>query len=359
MNTAALIPALDPDDTLVSLIKQLDAAGFEKIIVVNDGSGHESGKIFKQIKNIKKCVLLSHEENKGKGSALKTGLNYFAENCTDMLGVVTFDCDGQHSVRDAVTVAQLMSENRKALILGARDMEAKNVPKKCRNVNRVTKKLMESLYRKELIDTMSGLRGIPRKLVPLFAGLGGSRYDYETNMLIECFAKDIDIIQTPVDTVFDSASDSHYRAVRDTVRIYWPMCNRLVKFWISAFACYCIEFLIYVLLIKVPFSDMETGSVILAAQACSKVFSCAGNFMINKHTVFKKSGSSIECLVKYILVMILLVVASSTLISMAMEVFELKTDQTIFVKLIVDFFLMIVNFIIQRRWVFSDKHLIA
>ena len=38
MNIAVLIPSLDPDDALVTLVGQLQQAGVEQIVVIDDGS---------------------------------------------------------------------------------------------------------------------------------------------------------------------------------------------------------------------------------------------------------------------------------------------------------------------------------
>ena len=72
-----LIPAYEPDEELIRLAKELNEAGFA-MVVVDDGSGPAYGKIFDEIKPY--AHILTHEENRGKGAALKTGMVYIRDH---------------------------------------------------------------------------------------------------------------------------------------------------------------------------------------------------------------------------------------------------------------------------------------
>lgn len=357
MNVAALIASLNPERQLVEFVDGLVGAGFPKIIIVNDGSRPEAEKFLKKCAKHEQCVIINHEKNLGKGCALRSGMKYYTENVGGLDGIVTCDCDGQHSVEDTVRVAEMMRYSDNALFLGSRDFEHEGVPKRCKYGNHITRKVMSILYKTSLADTQTGLRGIPNRLVERFLKVPGKRFDFEMNTLIECIKNDIDIIETPIETIYiDDNQNSNFRAVKDSVRIYWPMCGKLVKFLLSAFGCYCVELIVFTLLTKFVFGNLHAGMTFLP-QAISKIFSCIGNFFINKHTVFKTKGSSAECLVRYALTLIMLVVLSSTVMSMLMELMNIQMDNTslMLVKVSVDFFCMIANFTLQRKWVFTDK----
>ena len=361
MNVAALISSLNPDRQLVEFVDGLVRAGFPKIIIVNDGSRPDTEKYLKKCEKHEQCVVINHEKNLGKGCALRSGMKYYTENIEGLDGIVTCDCDGQHSVDDAVKIARMMQYKDNALFLGSRDFSHEGVPKRCKYGNQITRKVMQMLYKASLTDTQTGLRGIPNKLVERFLKVSGKRFDFEMNTLIECIKNDIEIIETPIDTIYiDNNENSNFRTVKDSVRIYWPMCGKLVKFLLSAFGCYCVELIVFTLLTKYAFDDLNAGMTFLP-QAISKIFSCTGNFLINKHTVFKNKGSSAESLIRYILTLVMLVVLSSTAMSMLMELMNIQMDNTsiMLVKISVDFFCMIVNFTLQRKWVFTDKPFVA
>ncbi len=361
MNIAVLISSLNPDRQLTEFVDGLVRAGFPKIIIVNDGSAPETEKYLKKCEKHEECVIISHEKNLGKGCALRTGMTYYTENLEGFDGIVTCDCDGQHSVDDTVKIARLMQYKDNALILGVRDFNHESVPKRCKYGNCITRKVISMLYKATITDTQTGLRGIPNRLIERFLKISGKRFEFEMNTLIECIKNDVEIIETPIDTIYiDENRNSHFRTVNDSVRIYWPMCGKLVKFLLSAFGCYCLELIVFTLLTKYVFKNFDASMTFLP-QAISKVFSCTGNFIINKHTVFKTKGSVSDCLMRYVLTLIMLVVLSSTAMSMIMELMNIEMNNTsiMLVKVAVDFCCMIVNFTLQRKWVFTDKHLIS
>ena len=106
MKVTAIVPSYKPDEKLAGVLRDLAAAGFERIIVVDDGSGPDYEAYFRQAEGYPQCVLLRHEVNRGKGGALKTAFAWFLEHTGEDLGVVTVDGDGQHTAADALRCAR-------------------------------------------------------------------------------------------------------------------------------------------------------------------------------------------------------------------------------------------------------------
>ena len=105
-NICILIPSFNPDDNLSRLVKEIFQYKWKKIIIVDDGSTQETRKIFHNISKAYEVTVLSHDINKGKGAALKTGLDYIKHHVNDSNGVITVDVDGQHLVKDVERIAQ-------------------------------------------------------------------------------------------------------------------------------------------------------------------------------------------------------------------------------------------------------------
>ncbi|WP_241773267.1 glycosyltransferase [Bacillus sp. LL01] len=120
-----LIPAYNPDNKLMELVKNIVKEGFQQILVVNDGSKKECESIFNKLKNVKQCTVLEHEVNKGKGQALKTAFSYFLDRFPEDVGLITVDADGQHAVEDVKKVAKRLFECPKSLVLGVRDFQVR------------------------------------------------------------------------------------------------------------------------------------------------------------------------------------------------------------------------------------------
>ena len=138
MGLAVIVPALDPQEKFIDIIKGLSPSEDKPVIVVDDGTKLELLYIFDEISEIPHCVVLHHEVNKGKGRALKTAFAYFREHYLYLEGVITADCDGQHSLKDIIKVGEAVYENEGCIVLGVRDFSGKDVPFKSRFGNNLT-----------------------------------------------------------------------------------------------------------------------------------------------------------------------------------------------------------------------------
>ncbi len=75
-NIAAIIPAFNPQSSLITYVHQLLTTTISQIIIVNDGSDDKYANIFEELKSINGCRVLEHDKNIGKGGALKTAFSY-------------------------------------------------------------------------------------------------------------------------------------------------------------------------------------------------------------------------------------------------------------------------------------------
>jgi glycosyltransferase involved in cell wall biosynthesis len=215
MKVVPIIPALNPDEKLIKLVKELKKE-YKDIIVVNDGS--ESDDIFKKLD----CIILTHKINLGKGEGLKTAFKYYLDNLSKKYsGVVCLDADGQHLVSDAVNMSKLIEEEDK-FILGTRLFNTKETPFRNKLGNRITSRVFKWLYKVYIKDTQTGLRGIPNRLIKPLLKVEGSRFEYELNVLIKLVKDHEEIVEYDIKTVYlkDSNKKSHYRVVKDSIAVY-------------------------------------------------------------------------------------------------------------------------------------------
>jgi glycosyltransferase involved in cell wall biosynthesis len=92
---------------------------FDNIVAVDDGSNDNSAaEILKA-----GAVLVRHAVNLGAGAAMETGLAY-ALGQPGAAYFVTFDADGQHQVRDALAMVDLLRGGEVDVALGSRFMHA-------------------------------------------------------------------------------------------------------------------------------------------------------------------------------------------------------------------------------------------
>lgn len=218
MDCTVIIPAYRPPDALLSLIRDIQKAEFREILLVDDGSGEAWRPLFEEAEALG-ASLLCHEENRGKGAALKTAFRFCAEEGKRPPAVITADGDGQHQIDDISKLFYTIRTAPPAILLGVRDFEG-DIPFRSRLGNRTASLLMKTLYRFPFEDTQTGLRAFPGALLEWLIKIPGERYEYETNVLIAAAREEIPVEAVTVHTRYNlNCGISHYRPVRDSLRV--------------------------------------------------------------------------------------------------------------------------------------------
>ena len=216
-----IIPSLDPDEHLPAVVEAAIEAGVDDIVLVDDGSRPECRHYFTELAERPEVTLLTHELNQGKGAALKTAFAWFLSNRPDRTGVVTADGDGQHAVEDILACGIEMNEGEPAVILGCRDFSQRDVPLRSRIGNRLTCLVFRVLLGMCVSDTQTGLRAIPARYIEPLMAAGGSRYEFETNMLLLMDALNVPSWEVTIQTLYpDQNRGSHFHPLRDSLRVY-------------------------------------------------------------------------------------------------------------------------------------------
>lgn len=225
---AVLIPARRVEPALEQLIEQLQQSGVIDLVLVDDGSPVADQPTFARLAALPGVHLLQHPVNCGKGRALKTGLAYFNSHLCDKAGVVTVDADGQHAVADVLRVMASMQRFPDRAVFGCRNFD-RNVPLRSRLGNLLTRVIFQLFFRHKIVDTQTGLRGIPATLVPELLQIQGERYEYESAVLFWLCTTGREPREIPIETIYlNHNSASSFRPIRDSLRIYAV----LLRLWV-------------------------------------------------------------------------------------------------------------------------------
>jgi glycosyltransferase involved in cell wall biosynthesis len=210
-NFRILIPAYNSARYIDDLFDRLEKLRLlDKTVVVNDGSSDDTLKI---------CVdrgvtVLSNESNRGKGSALKKGFKYMAENEVEFF--ITLDSDLQHDVRFIPEFIKSYEETKADIIVGNRLGDTSTMPVERVFSNRTTSRIVSLLAKQKIPDSQSGYRLIKTDAVKDLV-LTSDRFEMESELLIKAGRKGFIIDSLPISALYEGAHSS-ISVFRDTYR---------------------------------------------------------------------------------------------------------------------------------------------
>lgn len=348
-----IIPSLDPSENFLSLIEKFKNKIAEEkinmsIVVVNDGSSENFNNIFEKIKD-KDITVLQHAVNLGKGRALKTAFNYVLNEVKNLKSVVTADSDGQHLIEDIILCLKSSNENENTLILGTRNFKKNlttirnegRVPFRSKLGNRLTSLVFKYLLGLKISDTQTGLRAFSKNQVKDFLKVKGERFEYETNMLIDNKNLGYKFKEIPINTVYiKNNKSSHFNPVRDSITIYLLF----FKYIVVSLLSFILDIALFGIFKAFKFT-------IINATIIARILSSILNYTLNKNKVFKSFNK--KSLIKYYILVIIQMFISGYSVKFLHKIFVNKN--VIFLKIIIDLIIFIVNYYIQREWVFKRR----
>lgn len=356
-----LIPSLSPDDRLPAYVNELHEAGFALILVVDDGSAKEYQPIFDRIAAWEGCCVLHHDVNHGKGQALRTGFAYIKEH-TDLKGILTADSDGQHTVPDTLRLTKELGK-KDELLLGSRDFSRnnKNVPPKSRFGNRMTSFVFRALYGQWLPDTQTGLRAFDRKLLDFMLSVTGDRFEYEMNVLIRCAGAKVPMRAITIETIYmEENKGTHFHPIRDSWRIYKLLLGTFLRYSAASIVSFLLDTLLVALLMLWVFRDREKDVILnlfqfraLVAVPLARLVSAPVNFCLNRRFVFRAEKKK-NAVPRYVTLAVCSL-AITTLVFAFLDKYVTIPFLHILLYVLVQAAMYIVNYRIQKAWVFPEK----
>ena len=210
--TVAVIPAYHDEKHIGDIVRRT-AQQLDHVLVIDDGSNDGTTQRARDAG----AEVIVHNQNRGKGEAIKTGLRHcLARNVT---WVILLDSDGQHLPEEIERFLSAAAyATQPMLFVGNRMDNASAMPFIRRVVNRYMSRRISHLCGQRIPDTQCGFRMLHQQLIPELLG-GGDRFDYDTEVLIIASRKRYRIEPVPITTVYsDQVSNIH--PVRDAFRFF-------------------------------------------------------------------------------------------------------------------------------------------
>jgi glycosyltransferase involved in cell wall biosynthesis len=216
MKLGIIIPAYNAENFIVSVIEQIKHYFDGDIIIVNDGSTDDTLKKLNQ----SDVIVLSHNENRGKGAALKTGFAKALKIGCE--AVFTIDADGQHDPRFIPDFIAAIQQSDFDIIIGSRMHQLSAMPIHRIFSNKVTSGLISLRIGQRIMDSQSGYRLIKTNVIRKIS-LTTNHYDTESELLIKSGIAGYRIGYVNIQTIYNNEPSS-MRIFTDTrrfVKLFW------------------------------------------------------------------------------------------------------------------------------------------
>ena len=218
---AAVIPAYQAAATVGDVVRGTRAF-VPDVVVVDDGSADQTGDRARSAG----ATVLRQEPNAGKGAALLRAFHHLEDE--GFTHAVTLDADGQHYPDEIPVLLAAHAIDPRALVVGVRRKEGQEISAVALFGNWVADGLMEWIAGRALPDTQSGFRIYPLEATLALAPVG-TRYDFETEILLRAARRGMPIVGVPVRVYYPPVADrvSHFDPWWDTLRIIGTVLHTL------------------------------------------------------------------------------------------------------------------------------------
>jgi glycosyltransferase involved in cell wall biosynthesis len=212
-NVWIVVPAFNEAGVIGDVIAGLRSV-FDHVVCVDDGSGDGTGEIALRAG----AHLVRHPVNVGQGAAIQTGIEY-ARRRPGAQVFATFDGDGQHRVKDVVTMVDRLQEGDADVVIGTRfDPGVSGPPLLKRLVLRTAARLSPRGRRLGLTDTNNGLR-VFNKTVADGLNLTMSGMSHANEFVTLIAENHWNVVEQPVEVLYTEYSKSKGQPLLNGVNI--------------------------------------------------------------------------------------------------------------------------------------------
>ncbi len=207
MKLSIVIPAFNEEKTVSSVVEKLLTLKIEnvsmEIIVVDDGSTDGTLSILTNLqKKHKGFILLHHEENTGKGSAIRTAIGKATGEY-----ILIQDADSEYNPQEIKKLLLPVQEERAAVVYGTRLKRLPNFRKDERTVtffshylgNKSLSLLTSILFGQWITDMETGYKLFPKR-VALQLSLKAKSFEFEPEITAKILKQGYKILEVSIST---------------------------------------------------------------------------------------------------------------------------------------------------------------
>ncbi|GBE17552.1 undecaprenyl-phosphate 4-deoxy-4-formamido-L-arabinose transferase [archaeon BMS3Abin16] len=197
MDLSIVVPAFNEETSIADVLKEVLNLSFEglewEVVVVDDGSSDRTAEILHGFLDVKRLKIVTHEKNRGKGAALRSGIDGSSG------GIVAFqDSDSEY---DPGQLPALVREIQRGtdVVYGSRFLgQAQDMTFLFNFGNRFLSLCTSLIYRAQVSDMETGFKVFRRRVLDGLE-LKSLGFDIEPEITAKILKKGIKIKEVPID----------------------------------------------------------------------------------------------------------------------------------------------------------------
>jgi glycosyltransferase involved in cell wall biosynthesis len=220
-----VVPAFNEAGILPEFLQEVKNAGYENILVVDDGSSDDT---LQKAQAVPGVIALRHKINRGKGAAVKTGMD-----AAKLLGadiIVTLDGDGQHDPKDIEKLIAPLVAGTHEVVLGTRLKNSTGMPFYKKLHNHIANILTWYLFGLWVTDSQSGFRAYSRHAADLI-NTRYDRYEYDSEVIREIYLHKLKFQEVPIAVRYTKYSlgkenkQNIWNGFKALYKMFWKLLN--------------------------------------------------------------------------------------------------------------------------------------
>ena len=217
------IPMYNDEKMILHVIKSLKQAGYNNIVVVDDGSKDNGYNVVKENTDV---IVTKHIINRGQGAALQTGMEIAIARGAKY--IVHFDSDGQHDVKDIDHMLDTLIEGKYDIVLGSRFLQKNDIPLKKRIVLRLGILFTYLLSQIWLTDVHNGLRVMTADTAKKL-NLQHDRMEHASEILDKIKVLNLKYKEVPVTIHYTDYSQAKGQSISNSINIAMKLISSKLK----------------------------------------------------------------------------------------------------------------------------------
>ena len=196
MNTLVCIPAFNEDGAIGKLVRKT-LSYVDSVVVCDDGSSDNTAK---EAENSVAHVIV-HDENRGKGSALKSLFEHARHSSADI--IVTIDGDGQFLPEEIKKLTKPIIEKTSDVVVGYRFDNDTEMPSYRKIGNKILDHATNIATSIPIRDTQSGFRAYSKNAIELIE-FSNDGFTADSEILIDASKHGLRISEEKITVIYDT-----------------------------------------------------------------------------------------------------------------------------------------------------------